>query len=102
MAKFLPSQSKKKNIKPKNKPCDKKGDKNRKNGDEAKLEDKDNNNTGTAGAYVWETAAAQDSSTTSNGSSIGAHVSDVTKTNAPLTRSIQDLLAAHPVEDQFM
>ena len=57
MARFLWLQYKNTNINLNNNPCDKKGDKNRKKGDKAKLEDKDNNNTGTAGAHVGETAA---------------------------------------------
>ena len=76
MARFLLLQY---NIKTVNSPCNKKGDKNRKKGDETKSEDKDNSNTGTVGAHVGETTTPQDSSTPSNGSSIGAHVSDVTK-----------------------
>ena len=51
--------------------------KNGKNGDEAKSEYKDNNIVGTAGAYVGEMVASQDSST-SGGWSIGAHIFDVT------------------------
>ena len=90
-------QQKNKNVNLNNNPHDKKGDKNRKKGDEAKSEDKDNNNAGTAGVYIGEMAASQNTSTTSNRSSIGTHVSDVTKPNVQLTQSIQDLLAAHPI-----
>ena len=64
------------------------------------MEDKDNNNTGTVGVDVGETAAAQkNTGATSDGSSIGAHVSNVNKTNIPSTQSIHELLTAHPVED---
>ena len=76
MAIFLASQY---NIKTVNNPYDKKEDKNRKKGDETKSEDKDNSDTSTTGAHVGETITSQDSSTPSNGSSIGAHVSDVNK-----------------------
>ena len=79
MARFILSQYKNKNVNPNNNSRDKKGDKNRKKDDEAKLEDKDNNNTGTVGADVGETAASQDSTTTSNSLSIDAHGSDFTK-----------------------
>ena len=75
------------------------GDKNRMNGDEAKLEDNDNNNTGTTAAHVRETAVAQDAGATSNRLSIGAHISDVTEINVPSTQFVQELLAAHPVVD---
>ena len=57
----------------------KKGDKNEKKGDETKSEDKDNSNIGTAGGYVGKTTTLQDSSTSSNRSSICAHVLDVTE-----------------------
>ena len=99
MARFILSQYKNKNINPNNNPREKKWDKNRKKGDEAKSEDKDYNNTGTAGTHVEETSADQDAGATSDGSSIGAHVSDVTKTNVPSTQNVQELLAAHPVDD---
>ena len=81
MSRFLYLQYKNKNINPNNNPCDKEGDKNGKKGDEAELEHNDNNNAGTAGASFGEMTASQDSSTTSNGSSIGVHVSDITKPN---------------------
>ena len=42
------------NIKSVNNSCNKKGDKNRKKGDEPKSKDKDYNNTSTAGAHVGE------------------------------------------------
>ena len=67
------------NIKTVNNPCDKEGYKNGKKGDKTKSKDKDNNNTGTIDAHVGEATTLQDSSNPSNGSSIGAHVSDVTK-----------------------
>ena len=48
------------NIKTVNNPCNKKGDKNGKEGNEAKSKDKDNSNTVTAGAHVGETTTPQD------------------------------------------
>ena len=62
------------------------------------MEDKDNNNTDATGAHVGETAAAQDAGATSNGLSIGAHISNITETNVPSTQSVQELLVAHPVD----
>ena len=82
-----------------NDPPYKKGDKNGKKGDKTKLEHKNDSNTGTVGAHVGETATPQDSSTPSDGYSIGAHVSDVTKPVVLPARSIQDILAAHPIGD---
>ena len=52
MAKFILLQH---NIKTVNIPHDKMGDKNRKKSDETRSEDKDNSNTGTAGAHVGKT-----------------------------------------------
>ena len=78
-----------------------KGGKNRKKDDENKSEDKDNNNTGTAGAYVGKTITPQDSSTPNNGSSIGAHVSDVTELVVRPARCVQDMLAVHPIGDSI-
>ena len=76
MARFLSSKY---NIKTANNHCYKVGDKNGKKGYETKSEDKDNNNTGTTGVHVGETTTPQDSSKPSDRSSIGAHISDVTK-----------------------
>ena len=87
------------NIKSVNNPRNKKGDKNRKKGDENKSENKNDNNTGTAGAHVGETTTPQDSSASSNGSSIGTHVSEVAKPSSWLTWSIQDILATHAIND---
>ena len=58
----------------------KKGDKNKKV-DNAKSEDKSDDNAGTVGAHVGEVTPNRDKiSTPNDSSSIGAHVSDVTKT----------------------
>ena len=43
--------------------------------------------------------AQNNADATSNGLSIGAHVSDITKINIPLTQFVHALLTAHPVED---
>ena len=57
------------------------------------------NTTGTASAHVGETATPKDSTTPSNESSIGAHVSEVEEHDALLTRSIQKVLATHAIDD---
>ena len=87
------------NIKSINNHHNKKGNKNRKKGDEPKSEDKDNNNIGTTGAHVGETTMPQDSNAPSNGSSIGAHVSEVDKPNTRPTQSVQKILATHAIDD---
>ena len=100
MARFLLSQY---NTKTVNNPCDKKGDENRKKGDKTKSEDKDNNNnnnnTSIASGHVGETTMPQDSSTPSDGSSIGAHISDVTKHVVQPAQYVQYILAAYPISD---
>ena len=88
-------------IKNINNPQNKKGDKNGKKGDEHKSKNKDNNITGTAGAQVGETTTPQDSSPHSNGSSIGTHVSEVSKSNVWPTRSVQDILKPHAIIDSI-
>ena len=93
MARLLLSQYNIKNVN--NNPHDKKGDKNLKKGDEAKSEDKDNNNTCTVGVHVGETTAPQDSSIYSNILIIGAHVSDVTKPNVQPARSVHMIYYQH-------
>ena len=52
MARYLSSMH---SIKSAIDPCDQKGDKNGKKGDEPKSEDKENDNTGTPDAHVGET-----------------------------------------------
>ena len=76
-----------------------KGDKKGKKVDEFISEDKDNNNTDTADAHVGEITTPQDLSAPSNGSSIGAHVSDITKADIWPARSVQDILATHVIND---
>ena len=75
------------------------GDKNGKKGDEPKPEDKDNNIIGTAGAHIGVTITHQDSNVPGDGSSIGAHVSEVDKPNTRPTRSVQEILATHDIND---
>ena len=85
-------------IKSANNPHNKKGEKNRKKGDEPKYEDKDNNIIGTAGAHVGETTMPEDSNAPSNGSSIGAHVSEVDKPDTWPKQSVQEILATHAID----
>ena len=48
-------------------------------------------------AHVGETTTPQVSSIPSNRSSIGAHVSNVTKPDIWPAQSVQDIFAAHPI-----
>ena len=75
----------------------KKEDRNGKKGDRPKSEDKDNNTTGTAGAHIGDTTTPEDSILSSGGASIGAHVLEATGQSSRLTRSVKDILGAHPL-----
>ena len=91
MARYLSTQY---TTKTPNNPRNKKGDKNSKKGDDSKSEDKDSTNTGTAGAHVGDVTTPQDSTAPSNGSSIGAHVSE---TEEPMFWTW-----SHPMREWFM
>ena len=86
-------------IKSANNPRDNMGDKNGEKGDEPKSEDKDNNITCTTDAHVGETTMPKDSNAPSDGSSIGAHVSEVNEPGARPTKSVQEILATHAIDD---
>ena len=96
MARYLLTQY---NNKVPNNPRDKKGDRNSKKGDDSKSEDSNTTTTGTAGAHVGEVTAPQDSTAPSKGASIGAHVSEISQPTFRPARSIEELLAAHPIDD---
>ena len=80
-------------------PRNKRGDKNSKKGDNSKSEDKDSTTTGTTCAHIGEVTTPQDSTTPSDGSSIGAHVSEFTELAFCPAQSVEELLAVHPVDD---
>ena len=84
MIQFLLSQYIiKNNNNPNNNNQNKKGDKNKKD-DNTKSEDKDDNGLGTAGTHICKATMDKDQTVApSNSSSIGAHVSDVTKNVVP-------------------
>ena len=96
MTRYMPTQY---TNKISNNPRDKKGDKISKKGDNSKSEDKDITTTGTAGAYVGEVTTPQDSTAPSKRSSIGARVSEIAEPAFCPARSVEELLAAHPVND---
>ena len=70
-----------------------------KKGDDPKSEDKDNNTTGTASVHVEDVTTPEDSIAPSGRSSIGAHIWEVAKHKSPPTRSVEDLLGAHCIDD---
>ena len=73
MARYLSTQY---NNKVPNNPRDKKRDRNSKKGDDSKPDNSNTTTSGTAGAHVGEATAPQDSTASSKGASIGAHVSE--------------------------
>ena len=69
-----------------------------KKGEDSKPEDSDTTTSSTAGAHI-EGTTPQDSTAPSEGASIGAHVSGIAQPIFRPTRSVKELLAAHPVND---
>ena len=96
MARYLSTQD---NNKVPNNPCDERGDRNSKKGDDAKSEDSDTTTTCTADAHVGEVTTHQDSTSPRKGASIGAHASEISQPTFRPARSVEELLAAHPVDD---
>ena len=95
MARYLSTQY---NNKVTNNPRDKKGGRYSKKSDDSKPEDSNTTTSGTAGAHI-EGTTPQDSTAPSEGASIGAHVSETSQRTFRLARSVEELLAAHPVDD---
>ena len=93
MARYMSTQYLNKNI---DQRSSKKGDRNRKKGDDPKSKEKNNNATGTVGAHVWDVITPKDST---SGSSIGTHVSEATKQPSHPTQSVEDLLGAYSIDD---
>ena len=96
MARYLLTQY---NNKVPNNPRNKRGDRNSKKGDDAKSEDSNTSTTGTAGAHVGQVTTPQDSTAPGEGAVIGAHVSEIAQLAFRPARSVEELLAAHPVDD---
>ena len=96
MARYLSIQY---NNKVPNNQRKKKGDRNSKKGDNSKPEDNNTTTSGTTGAHVGEGTTPQDSTAPSKGASIDAHVSETSQRVFCPTRSVEELLVAHPVND---
>ena len=88
---------------PNNKPTSqhggKKGDKRK--GNDSKSEDKDSNTGGTTGAHVEDTTTNEDSTAPSGGASLRAHVLDTNQELYRPSRKVDDILGAHPIDDNF-
>ena len=74
---------------------------NRKKGDDWKSEDKDINTTGTVGAHIGDTTPPEEFTAPSRGASIGAHVFEPTEQSSRITRTVEDILGAHPMGDDY-
>ena len=69
--------------------------------DDPKSEDKDNALSGTAGAHVENITTNKDTTAPSGGASLGAHVSETSQATSRLSRTIKEILGAHPIDDTF-
>ena len=97
MARYLSTQYP--NNKLTNQCGSKKGDKRK--GDGSKSKDKESNTGGTAGAHVETTTTNEDSTAPSGGPSLGAHVSKTNQAPSRPRRTVEEILGAHPINDDF-
>ena len=67
----------------------------------SKSKDKNSNMGGTAGAHVEDTATNKDTTAPSRGASLVARVSETNQTSSRLSRTIDTILRAHPIDDDF-
>ena len=88
---------------PNNNPTNQRGGNkgNKRKGDDPKYEDKDSNVGGTTGAHVEDTTTNEDPITPSGGSSLGSHVSETNQALSRQSRMVNEILGAHPVNDDF-
>ena len=70
--------------------------------DDPKSEDKDNVTSGTAGAQVEDSTTSEDTTAPSREVvSLGAHVSETSQATSRPSRTVEDILEAHPIDDTF-
>ena len=98
MARYLSTQY------PNNKPPNQRGGnkRDRRKGDDLKPEDKDSNTGGTDGAHVEDTTTDEDTTPPSGGASLRAHVSEKNQASSHPPRTVDEVLGAHPVNDDFL
>ena len=70
-------------------------------GDDTKSEDKDSNTGGTAGAHVEDTTINKNSTASSGGASLGAHVLETNQAPFRPSRMVDEILGAYPMNDDF-
>ena len=67
-------------------------------GDDPKSEDKDNTTGGNAGAHVEDTTTTnEDTTAPSGGANLDAHVSETKQATSHPTRTVEEILGAHPI-----
>ena len=88
---------------PNNKPTNQGGGnkENKRKGDDPKSEDKDSNAGGTAGENIEDTTTNEDTTAPSKGASLGAHVSKTNQALSRQSRTVDEILGAHPVNNDF-
>ena len=88
---------------PNNKPANQCGSnkENKRNGDDPKSQDKENITGGTAEAHVEDTTINGDTTAPSRGASLGAHVSKTSQATSCPSRIVEEILGAHPMDDNF-
>ena len=57
--------------------------------------------TGTAGAPVEHSITSQDNTAPSGEANLGAHVLETNQVTSPTTRTVEEILGAHPIDDTF-
>ena len=84
---------------PNNKPTNQRGESkgNKIKGNDLKSEDKDSNTGGTAGAHVEDTTTNENTTAPSGGDSLGAQVSETNQASSRPSRTVDEILGAHPV-----
>ena len=63
------------------------------------MEDKDSNTGDTVGAYVGDTTTTEESTTPSGGASIGNHLSETNVQSSRPSRTVKEILGAHPMNN---
>ena len=97
MTRYLSTQYPNKNSA--NQCKDKKGDRSGKKEDNSKSEDKDSNTAGTEVAHVGNTTPHEESTASSGGASIGAHILEANEQLSRPILSVEDILGAHSMGD---
>ena len=97
MARYLSTQYP--NNKPTNQRGGNKGNKRKK--DDPKSENKDSMTGGTSSAYVEDTTINENTTASSGGASLGAHVWETNQVLSCPSRTVDEILEAYPINDDF-